>query len=236
MRVLRFHIALSLAALGLAAGCFKPDYASPGFYCHPEDNPACPDGQACIGGRCIGGGDAGTNSGNGIVPKTSSYTGVHMDPGLAIDPSMCSDYPLEPNNDIAHAVPSVVEQLMVVPDKGGGTLGTAAKPLAICPSGSKDVDYYQIDVPQSVTLVVDILYDIKYGDLDVGIFGPDGSLVQGDGSAVSNGCVAAPVTTGTYFVGVGGANDVDVNRYTMRVRFYTQPTTCQSTAPMDMGF
>jgi hypothetical protein len=38
---------------------------------------------------------------------------------------------------------------------------------------------------------------------------------------------------GTYFVVVVGANDVDVNRYDLRVRTFSKITSCA--APGDMG-
>ena len=41
-----------LLILGCVA-CFNPTYASPGYFCHPDDNPACPDGQTCSAGRCV---------------------------------------------------------------------------------------------------------------------------------------------------------------------------------------
>ena len=41
-----------LLPLVLLAGCFSPKLGSPGYYCHLEDNPACPDGQQCVDGRC----------------------------------------------------------------------------------------------------------------------------------------------------------------------------------------
>jgi hypothetical protein len=41
-------------ALLLTSACYTPDLGSaPGFYCHPTDAPACPDGQRCIAGRCV---------------------------------------------------------------------------------------------------------------------------------------------------------------------------------------
>ncbi|HZS40794.1 MAG TPA: hypothetical protein VFF06_28370 [Polyangia bacterium] len=36
-----------------AAGCYNPGLATPGFFCHAGDNPACPDGQQCVSGRCV---------------------------------------------------------------------------------------------------------------------------------------------------------------------------------------
>jgi hypothetical protein len=51
----------------LLAGCYSPKLGSPGFYCHPEDVPACPDGQTCIDGRCYtsGSGPVGGGVGSG---------------------------------------------------------------------------------------------------------------------------------------------------------------------------
>jgi hypothetical protein len=42
-----------LPFLCLVASCYSPKHGNPGFYCHPEDVPACPDGQQCVGGRCV---------------------------------------------------------------------------------------------------------------------------------------------------------------------------------------
>jgi hypothetical protein len=49
-----------LAAIGIVAAtwavaCYSPKLGSPGFYCHPEDVPACPGGQTCVNGRCVNG-------------------------------------------------------------------------------------------------------------------------------------------------------------------------------------
>jgi hypothetical protein len=47
--------ACGFAALFAVAawGCYKPTLVSPGYFCHPEDDPACPDGQVCVKNRCI---------------------------------------------------------------------------------------------------------------------------------------------------------------------------------------
>jgi hypothetical protein len=48
-------IARSVSLLGLvSAGCYNPQLSNPSFYCHADDNPACPDGQTCVDGRCVG--------------------------------------------------------------------------------------------------------------------------------------------------------------------------------------
>jgi hypothetical protein len=43
---------VGLAVLLLGA-CYSPKLGSPGYYCHENDNPACPDGQQCVSGRCV---------------------------------------------------------------------------------------------------------------------------------------------------------------------------------------
>jgi hypothetical protein len=48
-------------AILLLAGCYDPKLGAPGFFCHATDNPACPDGQTCVEGRCI-------NTGSQITP------------------------------------------------------------------------------------------------------------------------------------------------------------------------
>jgi Lamin Tail Domain len=42
----------ALLAVGVA-GCYNPNLGNPGFYCHPEDHPACPGNQVCSDGRCV---------------------------------------------------------------------------------------------------------------------------------------------------------------------------------------
>jgi hypothetical protein len=51
-----------LVAVIWAAACYSPKLGSPGFYCHPEDVPACPGSQVCVNGRCVNG------AGDGSVP------------------------------------------------------------------------------------------------------------------------------------------------------------------------
>jgi hypothetical protein len=42
-------------AAAWAVACYSPNLGSPGFYCHPQDVPACPDSQVCVNGRCVNG-------------------------------------------------------------------------------------------------------------------------------------------------------------------------------------
>jgi hypothetical protein len=43
----------ALIAVSLLASCYSPKLGSPGYYCHPNDDPACPEGQKCLNGRCV---------------------------------------------------------------------------------------------------------------------------------------------------------------------------------------
>ena len=81
-------------------------------------------------------------------------------------------------------------------------------------------------------MMAELFYDVTYGDLDVGIFDSTGRLMASDGTAVGNGCAAATVTPGIYYVLVVGAGDVDTNRYDVRIRTFTGAKTC---ATGDMG-
>ena len=234
MRSLRFVVAaLPIGALLVfGVNCFNPQYASPGYNCDVTMDRTCPDGQSCIAGQCRDTNGDGGSSASGSIPKTGTYTGPTQDPGLnSID--SCTDKALEPNDTIATAV-----QLPAIAVDG------AALPLvklAICPTGDNplakghDVDYYQMNVTENANVLVKIVYDIKYGDLDVGIFRPDGSIVKSDGTAVSNACVAASLPMGAYYVGVVGAGNTAVNNYTMSIRLTSAATTCDTTPP-DMSF
>jgi len=66
----------------LLAGCYSPSLSNPGFYCHAEDNPACPDGQSCINGRCVGEGvTVPTSDGGGDVGVGGGPTGPDLSTG-----------------------------------------------------------------------------------------------------------------------------------------------------------
>ncbi len=229
MRSLRYLLAaLPLGAvLFFAANCFNPEYQSGngvGYFCNDTAGQTCPDGQSCVGGRCLAatGTPGGTN--NPIV-KTGLYSGPVIDPMLN-SADACPDKVIEPNDSLGTAV-----QLS---DKDVAIDGAVAQlqHLAICPTGDNplanghDVDYYGFTVAGSGTALVNITYDIKYGDLDVGVFRADGSAVATDGSAVSNGCVAAAVTSGAYYVGVFGAKNTAVNTYTMSIRLSSMARQC----------
>jgi len=220
-----------LALLSTAlAGCFDPKVTNGGFACTPDDDPACPVGFICVDNRCVN-----------VTPpvridKTGlAYAGPHTDPGLATTAD-CPDESLEPNDGptLPDGQPVLV---MATPD---ATTPKLTK-MAICPTGARpqtkrhDVDYFRLDVGGGVTTVMaELFYDITYGDLDVGILDPGGTLIGSDGTAQSNACATATVSApGSYFVVVVGASDVDVNRYDLRVRTFSKATACA--APADMG-
>jgi hypothetical protein len=157
-----------------------------------------------------------------------------MDPMLG-SADVCPDKVIEPNDCLGNAVQLSANDVSI-----DGNVAQLQH-LAICPTGNNplanghDVDYYAFTVAGTANALVNITYDIKYGDLDVGIFRADGTAVATDGSAVSNACVVASVTTGTYYVGVFGANNA-VNTYTMSIRLSSQPRQCGVTTPPDMAF
>jgi len=254
MRALILASLLAVGLAGLAASCYNPTLQTGpglGYYCHPEDVPACPSGQECMQKgsefRCVtpgvvgGGGDGG--GGDNLIPKTGApYTGSHNDPGL-VDVKSCPDNTpqLEPNDSASTAVDLTTGSLSPKPDTSPGKLTM----LSICPKGNRpdtmrhDVDYFKIDTSMlsqsQLTLMAEIFYDISYGDLDVAIFDSDGKLKSADGTAVTNGCTAATLQPGVYYVVIAGAGDVDVNRYDMRVRTFSMSRSCPTPGSPDMG-
>ncbi|HEY7955992.1 MAG: hypothetical protein ACHQ17_05985 [Polyangia bacterium] len=243
-------LAAVAALLGLPlAGCYNPQLFKPdgtgGFFCHSDDNPACPDGTMCVVmpaggtmGRCMP--PAGGMMGGGPVqiPKTGSYTGPQNDPMLATLMS-CPDSSLEPNDDPASAISAPNP----VPDM---TTPKITK-MAICPTGPNpatglhDVDFFKISgkmLPSgTLTLKANVFYDVSYGDLDVAILDSTGSMLASDGSSVSNGCVAASIQggSGDYYVVVVGANNKDVNRYDIRIASFSTAQTCAPPSGTDGG-
>ncbi|HEY2745400.1 MAG TPA: hypothetical protein VGL86_12275 [Polyangia bacterium] len=220
-----------LGSLLFIGGCYHPKVVSGGFVCDPDDNPACPTGFICVDNRCVNGAPPV------LVPKTGqSYSGQHTDPGLNTTAD-CPDESLEPND--GPLLPNKPVLVMATPDAANTPKLTN---MAICPTGpnpatkSHDVDFFRIDVDASVaTIKAEVSYDITYGDLDVAILDAGGTMIGSDGTATSNACATGPVATaGTYFVVVVGANDLDVNRYDVRVSTYTKITTCAG-ASGDMG-
>lgn len=234
------RITLFLASAVLVAGCYNPDNGAVGYYCHPDDNPACPDGTSCkpfmnpmthtTENRCLaagGGPGSSYDMSGGLIPKTGVFMGTHQN-AMLMTAADCPDSSLEPNDspDTALDAPAPT------PD----TPTAKITKMAICPNGPRpetgnhDVDYFRANTTSftqsSLTMRVDVFYDIAYGDLDVGIFNADGQLLGSDGSAVSNACATATVSPGIYYVIVVGANNTDVNRYDVRIRTYSSPQQC----------
>jgi hypothetical protein len=225
------RLALLLTSLLTTAGCFDPKVVSGGFVCNPDDTPACPLGFICVDDRCV----------NGTPPVRiekmgAAYSGQHTDPGLATGAD-CPDESLEPNDGptLPDGKPVL---LMATPD----AMTAKLTKMAICPKGANpatkrhDVDYFRIDVGAGVaTVMAELFYDITYGDLDVGILDAGGTLLGSDGTARSDACATGPVAgAGTFFVVVTGANDIDVNRYDLRVRTFTKIASCAAPAA-DLG-
>jgi hypothetical protein len=239
---------LTLSCLVLAAGCFNPkpyDQAGLGFYCNPtvdEHNPpSCPDGQTCVQQssgdfRCVATGVLDMAGLSGI-PKTGMYTGPHNDPMLDMV-AQCPDAKLEPNDSPGQAILAPVLMLDMPAPK--------LTNLAICPTGPRpetgmhDVDFYVVDTTglstSSPTLMAEIFYDVKFGDLDVGIFDSNQNRLSADGSAVSDGCTTATLPApdmtnpgkNKFYVLVVGANSRDVNRYNLRITANSTNKQCPS--------
>jgi len=217
--------------LTVAAGCFSPKVVSGGFACNPDDVPACPDGYICVDDRCV----------NGTPPlrvdKTgAAYTGQHTDPGLDTTAD-CPDESLEPNDGAT--LPDGKPVLVMAPPD---VVTAKLTKMAICPKGLNpatkrhDVDYFRVDVGAGVaTIEAEVFYDITYGDLEVAVVDAGGTVLGSDGTAVTNGCATGAVSgAGTYFVVVVGANDVDVNRYDLRVRTFSKIAECAVSSDMGM--
>jgi hypothetical protein len=163
-------------------------------------------------------------------PKTGSDTGSMTNPAYTSE-SDCPDEALEPDDTIATAVD--LSPLQLMPDGPAAVL----QDLAICPNGPNprangghDVDVYRLVVPTSVGATVNMTYDVTGGDLDLGIYDAGGALLAGDGTAVSDACVATALPMGTYYVAVFGANGVASNGYSLGLRWFSTPSaaTCPS--------
>jgi hypothetical protein len=232
---MRIAFAFCLAAV---AGCYNPEIPNNGFTC--KNDPTCPDGYSCVGGYCVKSGGSPTTAMAIMIPKTGApYSGSKLDPMLDTA-AACPDANLEPNDG---------------PEPGGHPLAFTPMPdmptakivkLAICPTGPSpwtgtrlhDVDFFKVDNttgPSSLSLMAQVFYDIAYGDLDIAIFDAGMHLLSADGTAVTNGCTAAMIGQGVYYVVVGGANNTDVNRYELLIRTFAAAHTCPSGGSGDGG-
>jgi len=84
--MLRRTCILILLALG---ACYRPNLASESFYCHANDNPACPDGQSCVSGRCVSPRDGGGE--DGAMDLSSAASQDLSMPGSTPDMSKTHD-------------------------------------------------------------------------------------------------------------------------------------------------
>jgi hypothetical protein len=79
----RAKLLILLGALA-CAGCFRPKLAGESFYCHQNDNPACPDGQTCVDGRCV---SPGLEGDGGLEPVDLLPPGAPDDGAISMPPS-----------------------------------------------------------------------------------------------------------------------------------------------------
>jgi hypothetical protein len=202
-------------------------YPSGQCVCPFNDMSVCSACTAVIAAYC-GSSDGGVADMSAIPgfaapTKTGNYTGTMLSRNYTSE-SDCPDTSIEPNDTKATAITAPT----VTPDNAGITITS----LAICPNGPNplahdghDVDLYAITVTSSpVGAVATLTYDVQYGDLDLGIYNSAGVLLAGDGSAVSNACIATTLPPGTYYVGVFGANATATNSYTLSVAYLSNPS------------
>ncbi len=227
---------LLLGALAVA-GCFNPSVPDNRFTCTTTDS-ECPNGLSCINGFCTQPGDVTPVKGVVVtITKTGSpYSGPTQMLNWT-DASMCPDEAEEPNDG-----PDPYGQpLTWIPKVDNPTPPTIAG-KAICPTGpnpatsNHDVDFYKIDetnAPAAVTLVANVTYDIQYGDLDIAVYDSKLNQLIADGTAVSNGCVATTLNPGqVYYVVVAGANNMDINNFSIQMATWSTPHACDgSTSP-----
>jgi hypothetical protein len=77
-------------------GCYNPRLEATSFYCHPEDVPACPDGQSCIEGVCV---SPGTTPPPAIGSGGSDDMGDSSNDDLATPPDLAHHH--SPPHDFA---------------------------------------------------------------------------------------------------------------------------------------
>lgn len=234
---------LGAAAAGLTTSCYNVGDLGDTPYKCSATYPDCPDGYLCCGVadgvtpcptpknmnwcvRSTGGGGM-MMSGALTIPKPGgAYPNAYLTkPGLT--PSTCPDKDIEPNNTIAQATSGYDDNLH-------------SGPFSICPSG--DIDVYAINLANQYVRIT-MNFDIKYGDLDLGLFDANGGLQLSDPDFTnSNACVSSPGPfNGTYYaVVVGAPSSVapgvgPMNVYSQwKVEKSSQPLPCGA-APPDMS-
>lgn len=159
------------------------------------------------------------------IPKSGPrYMGIRAGLGIT-DAAQCPDWDVEPNDGLDCALAFALQ-----PDQPSPTI----MKVAICPDldvpgGPHDVDFYKVDNltgPASLWLTAELFYDIAVGDLDIAIYNDSLQLLAADGTEVSNGCAAAQLGWGVYYVAVAGAANADSGNYQLRINSYTTPHTC----------
>lgn len=213
-----------LAPLLLLVGCYNAgDLGDTPFRCSAT-YPECPDGYLCQlnpnlpnVNRCII-----DQSGTAMpitLPKGGHYNGQHVDPQL--NANNCPDSNIEPNNDFAHAL-------------AGFDTGPEMN-LSVCPA--KDVDVYNINLQAGEYAMVKITYPIKSGDLDIGLFKADGTLLVSDTDFTHDNACVVTQSPGIQplFLAVIGGSDGDLNRYDLTVTKNTNKSnlSCGVNMPQD---
>jgi hypothetical protein len=242
MRLLVLSVFSASVLATVLVSCYNPDTKNKGFTCDPADDPPCPAGFECRNRFCEA---VSATTGAISIDKTEYYTGEQYTNASLGMADTCPDKDYEPGDGPTKAPLKMSPRLDAPPEK--------TPKMAICPTGiapwsnAHDVDYFKVDAStdagaNTITLKAEITYDVKYGDLDIAIVDSSGTTVKDDGTAKSNGCVAATVTPGVYYVVIVGAKnpnkpEADVNTYELKVQTSTLPKNCDTVVqpPADMA-
>ncbi len=213
----------------LVVGCYNPGDLGDTPYRCSATYPECPDGYVCQlntnlpnVNRCVV--DTSGSSAPLTLPKGGHYSGPHVDPGLNMNncPDLADEQANGGNNDIAHA-------------EAGFDAGGIETNLAICPA--KDVDVYSINLQPSEFAMVKISYKINQGDLDIGLFKADGTLLVSDTDFTRDNACVITQSPGVQplFLAVLGGSDSDMNRYDLTITKSTMKNSlsCGVSMPQD---
>jgi hypothetical protein len=158
----------------LLAGCYSPKLGDPGFFCHATDNPACPDGQNCVNGRCVVGIGSHHNGSNGDLGSGSGFdfgTGGQRDFSTGGHPDLSQP----PNN--------------------GGLTGCLGELMCVnnCPATSQTCP---TDCQMKATPQGDSLFQALVNCVVAACPSDPGSVCDGTDSTACDNCVMSAQDTG----------------------------------------
>ena len=169
--------ATALWAALLLAGCYSPQLGNPSFYCHANDNPACPDGQNCVNGRCVVGIGSGTHGGS----HDDLGTGSNLDFGSGGQ----RDFSTGNNNH-----PDLSQ-----PPNNGGLTGCLGELMCVnnCPTTSQTCP---TDCQMKATSQGDSLFQALINCVVAACPSDPGSVCDGTDSTACDNCVMSSQNAG----------------------------------------